>query len=63
VKMGDRKTKRLDAMGVKSINKPRLTMDPKNRAERRTLERMIRKAEKSVSVTPADGRYPNDQHD
>lgn len=44
MKMGDRKLKRLDALGVKTQNKSHLAVDPKNRAERRKLDRALRQA-------------------
>lgn len=44
MKMGDRKIKRLDALGVKAQNKTDLAVDPKNRGERRKLDRALRKA-------------------
>jgi hypothetical protein len=43
MKMGDRRCKRLDKLGVDSMNKPRLTLDPKNRSERQALARLKRK--------------------
>jgi hypothetical protein len=44
MKMGDKRLKRLDALGVKTQNKTTLAVDPKNRAERRKLDRTLRHA-------------------
>lgn len=54
MKMGNRRLKKLDSIGIKSQTKPRWTMDPKNRAEKRALERLVRKAKRISGDDGAD---------
>lgn len=52
MKMGDRRLKKLDSLGVAAQNKPALTNRPSNRAERRKLERHARHV--AARLTPED---------
>lgn len=42
MKMGDRRLKRLDRLGVQIQNKTRLTGEPTNRAEKRRFNHVLR---------------------
>ncbi len=53
-KMGNRKCKRLDRLAVQVINKTRVTVEPKNRAEKRRLRHLIRKARLEEENGPTD---------
>ena len=43
MKMGNRRYKRLDKLGVQAQNKPRITMQPTNRQEKRVLARYLKR--------------------
>jgi hypothetical protein len=48
MKMGNRKRKALDKLGVNAQNKPRVTTEPSNRQERRALQRVLRQQASKV---------------
>jgi hypothetical protein len=57
MKMGNRRLKKLDRLGVRVIDKPHLTDQPRNRQERRAAKHWIKKSQTPKHTNSQAGVY------